>query len=112
MTVGDLIDMLAQHNLTDVVYVGTSDAIARAGSVENDCFDTSEGPAVLIECEPDTTTVTGRLVHDRDAIRDQATAAEREACAQLAERRAAESPDYWGTRLMRFADLIRARGTQ
>ena len=49
VTVAELIETLSHHDPGRIVYVGTTDAIAMAVSVEDDCFDLEIGPAVLIE---------------------------------------------------------------
>ena len=49
VTVAELIETLSHHDQSRIVYVGTTDAIAMAVSVEDDCFDLEIGPAVLIE---------------------------------------------------------------
>ena len=49
VTVAELIEKLSHHDQDRIVYVGTTDAIAMAVSVEDDCFDLEIGPAVLIE---------------------------------------------------------------
>ncbi len=54
MTVAELIEKLSHHDPGRIVYVGTTDAIAMAASVEDDCFEQEIGPAVLIEAEDET----------------------------------------------------------
>ena len=54
MNVAELIEKLSHHDQSRIVYVGTTDAIAMAASVEDDCFEQEIGPAVLIESEEES----------------------------------------------------------